>query len=1394
MRAELEQAGRRGELVAVMRRFALGRLLGTSLGDYRQALDLPGRRIVFAGDRGRITARADLIAVASKNTMTFRWGWSRELTRALDIAPPPDDMLRFGKEHAVPVLTTPEFRIDVRPGEDDFGALQTTLPCAGFAAAEVFGPDAVYVFHVTSADTILLLLVKDLSEKLPEITLMDFAELLRVQNVPVDGQEASLEGLADCVPGWSMAVSARTRNKVVFDVTDGAGGIVEVQRLRDLGLWDEDVTFRVGRISVPGEPGAEGPPRRRGLLATMFGEHGPRKTWGKPPPAPAEGDLRGPEGSTHQSTGGTRVRLAVLDVPLLEPAAAASSDAPEHVTVARSPSDTADEVTGVGVRADGLTRWRQVMEALSDPSQVVAAGVEPERIDELERGRGLRLAADLRRYLTSQNGWAPSARTAGAAGQLRIASLEEIEMDAMRMRFGLSLEEIAAPDVTENLRELGINARNQLTVAIDPFLGASWIMPVRNGRVGSEVVTVLGWIEEEVFLSEVHPSFSAFLDSAATSAEENAAYAAQRERREARAARAWRARAAIRVNGVPDDDPALAQKIVRLLGNLHEIRSVGPWRITGRPWDGRTQDLERVIAEARRVQPDGTEELYLALQTDVGGDGRWQVSVSRSRPTGTEDHLLIMLTGGSPECEPRPEQLDAFFLQVVADFSSTCISASSVTANRFAHERGIPGPHGFRVWLPTSMLGPEAGAVDPGEFELRPLGSGVLLSGPDERTPDQIVQESHALVARLGEGAEVPPVPRPAPAKARTESPAKVPVTSPVEATGAWPSDLSVILRALDTPDWVFLRPARRIYDQDEVHREAVQRIRDRGLAPSTAYAGWHQQQHGFTAKGELEDFQFVYWGGDAAEVRARLERLAPFGYLVLGGRDPDEPFALVKEVLPVTSTDPADVERIRARLQLVGEGTIRSFGGPSPTPGDLQLCRDVIVAADADRLPSDLLKLAAETLFYADELSGEEIAIAHRAGLASAKMLASWDDPRGAESLRSAFVEQDKGTLWDYVDLRSLQGDDPESVLMELAEEVWQRPDCADPRDGRIHSIVHRLIIERGRADPSAWIVDLMRDAALPHWFRAACAHYGRSVYLGVRDELEGEGRQDPIRAELREKWVRHVAEWPACADQIFRERGIDTEGGLTVREHLAERWLRRELTHLEEHEAELLRADLADPDRGEPEIATILEQLLTTGTLRPEDVAPLHVAWRKRLLRKPGRSSRARPAVVSMADVLLRAGDPLGETIAEAIMRDARKWTAFHKLAIEGVRAELGDDVALKRLAADAPASQEGAIVHVSALAVRLGVDTTQVAAELWTRTVPSPRYRQLRYGWAAIALCLTPRQPDWNISGFGIRGRHHRDAAFALAADERVPEDMRDWVRTQAEGWAPERRIRR
>ncbi len=109
-------------------------------------------------------------------------------------------------------------------------------------------------------------------------------------------------------------------------------------------------------------------------------------------------------------------------------------------------------------------------------------------------------------------------------------------------------------------------------------------------------------------------------------------------------------------------------------------------------------------------------------------------------------------------------------------------------------------------------------------------------------------------------------------------------------------SDRSTVYRALSAPGLVFIRPSREIFMQDELHDAARDTIRAEGLPASTSYAGWHWQQHAFSGSGVLEGFQHVYWGGDAATVRAHLDPLSDDEFLVVGGRTPDEPFVIVKE------------------------------------------------------------------------------------------------------------------------------------------------------------------------------------------------------------------------------------------------------------------------------------------------------------------------------------------------------------------------------------------------------------------------------------------------------------------------------------------------------------------
>lgn len=186
-------------------------------------------------------------------------------------------------------------------------------------------------------------------------------------------------------------------------------------------------------------------------------------------------------------------------------------------------------------------------------------------------------------------------------------------------------------------------------------------------------------------------------------------------------------------------------------------------------------------------------------------------------------------------------------------------------------------------------------------------------------------------------------------------------------------SDKTTVFRALSVPGFVFIRPSREIDMQDELHDAARDRIRSEGLPADTPYAGWHWQQHGFTGKGQLEGFQYVYWGGDAAFVRQRLDSLSADGFLVLGGRTSDEPFALARDAHP-TAAAADEAAAIAARLRILSDDNLVRLGGVALRDNDLPLSHDVLVAVGRGELPGDLARLAVATIQQYDAITTADV------------------------------------------------------------------------------------------------------------------------------------------------------------------------------------------------------------------------------------------------------------------------------------------------------------------------------------------------------------------------------------------------------------------------------------
>lgn len=410
-------------------------------------------------------------------------------------------------------------------------------------------------------------------------------------------------------------------------------------------------------------------------------------------------------------------------------------------------TSTKDEAGPVG---DGVDRWLRVTVSLLGDLTPGPAGASPSQVTQLEAHLGVMLDSTHRRLLLAQDGWQPGGRPAALAGAVRLASIDWLGR-APRTFSGPALEDITGAATAAELREAGVLPGSYLVVAVDNFFGASYLMPIRSGQAGPEVVTVAGWVEEDTFVGTIYPSMSDFLDDVAGQVEKNVERVLAREAKEAHARSVWHAEPALVIRGLPASDTVLASGVIDLMTQITGIPPHGDWRIATRRWDGSAQGFGNVMSEATRTLPDGTSELFLSASATLASGATWQVSLTRSWPSAAKDHVLVLLRSSDGAPQATPQSVTVLLARAVGLFSPTSITASSTAANRAATEAGVPQPTGYRVWLRGDQLGSAAPGVDAGDFTVSGLGNGVLVSGPDDWAPELIVSRAGALVAHLRE-------------------------------------------------------------------------------------------------------------------------------------------------------------------------------------------------------------------------------------------------------------------------------------------------------------------------------------------------------------------------------------------------------------------------------------------------------------------------------------------------------------------------------------------------------------------------------------------------------------------------------------------------------------------
>lgn len=242
MTQQIRRVGQHAALYAAIRQELLGEWLEERLGENRFDLDLRERVCGFSSERGRLTARAHLIASIAVEPATLLWAWSPQLVETAGPAELAERLRDFGAEQRLPEFTVEEVPHGRAAAPDDGRAPAPDDSAAetdddrrgrivalghdtGQAAVEVLGADyRYYSFPTNAAGSRGVVVLDEWSEAPPEPTTIDvFTKLPRMLS-EVDDIGWSFDGLARLMPGWSCERLADAGpGKPVWRVADGAG-------------------------------------------------------------------------------------------------------------------------------------------------------------------------------------------------------------------------------------------------------------------------------------------------------------------------------------------------------------------------------------------------------------------------------------------------------------------------------------------------------------------------------------------------------------------------------------------------------------------------------------------------------------------------------------------------------------------------------------------------------------------------------------------------------------------------------------------------------------------------------------------------------------------------------------------------------------------------------------------------------------------------------------------------------------------------------------------------------------------------------------------------------------------------------------------------------------------
>lgn len=580
-------------------------------------------------------------------------------------------------------------------------------------------------------------------------------------------------------------------------------------------------------------------------------------------------------------------------------------------------------------------------------------------------------------------------------------------------------------------------------------------------------------------------------------------------------------------------------------------------------------------------------------------------------------------------------------------------------------------------------------------------------------------------------------------------------------------SDRSVIFAALSAnPNVIFVRPSREIYMQDELHSEGHEQLRQLGQPDGSAYLGWHHQQSSFDKAGKLTGSQAVYFGGDLEAVRAVLSGVAGAGYLVGGGSSDQEPFFIASDAHP-TAAEPSQLDALRTRLTLLTEHWMKQ----ELRDGEESLLHNVIQVKEL----AELHAMSRAVLRTRGLLTRADVDPA--ASDVTPKMLAEVGDPTAVQTARDLALGGEN--VMSYLDLVTDSGEDPIEAAIALAEEIRANT-MANPgrQRERLRAVAYAIVPahkEMAHDEYPEAIRNTFLDPRLPVWLRA----YVTLDHANLPDRIWADATPRFADASHATEPNIDVDQWINDIDAVLAQAGLPPSAGFDPEDGSDRNFAIEFRERFASKHPEGVRAILADPLSSEPALAVALQLLHTQKLLHASDLDPLRKTWKKRLFVKPDTYTHAAPAIVTFIAALIEFSDPLGDSVAQVVMADTRKWSAPIRQFIQGLVATDQDAVDELWEIVAAGGNHEAAQAYCLARARLEGISPTAVAADSIERLPKTPEY--LRSCMATPAIAFADGTPLWAHHYYNDSSLRRVDAALRVMTDTALPVTIRRKVQS-------------